>query len=70
MSRDHPFQETRSWEIGSPVDKRSGLSIVEISGWIWVIQVMEATCHKISHFGKSKIVESGFLLTRAQDFPR
>jgi hypothetical protein len=29
VSRDYPFRETGSREIGSPGDKRSGLSIVE-----------------------------------------
>jgi hypothetical protein len=68
VSRDHPLRETGSREIGSPVDKRSGLSIEEIPGWIWVVRWTEATCRKSSHFGKSGIAESGFLLTRVRDF--
>jgi hypothetical protein len=34
MSRDHPLREMGSQEIGSPIEKRSGLSIEEILGWI------------------------------------
>jgi hypothetical protein len=54
VSRDHPFRETRSREIEIPVDKRSGLSIMDIPGWIWTVHLMEATCQEISHFGKSR----------------
>jgi hypothetical protein len=69
VSRDHPFRETGSREIGSPVDKRSGLSIVEILGWIWTVRLTEATCQEITHFGKPGVGKSGVLLTRDRDFP-
>jgi hypothetical protein len=69
VSRDHPLRETRSREIRSPVEKRSGISIVEILEWICTIHLMEATCQEITHFGKPGIRKSGVLLIRDQDFP-
>jgi hypothetical protein len=69
VSRDHPIRETGSQEIGSPVDKRSGFSIVETPGWIWTVRLMEATCQEITHFRKSGVGKSGVMLTRDWGFP-
>jgi hypothetical protein len=69
VSRDHLLQETGIREIRSPVDKRSGLSIVEISGWIWTVRLTEATCQDITHFGKPGVRKLRVLLTRDRDFP-
>jgi hypothetical protein len=43
--------------------------MVETPRQIWTVRFKEATCHEISHFGKSGIVNSGVLVMRDRDFP-
>ena len=69
MSRDYPFQEIESRELGSSGDERSRLSIVETPGQIWTVRFKEAMCQEITHFGKSGVENSGVLVMRDRDFP-
>ena len=66
MLRDLPFQEIENCGIGIPVDKGSGLSMVETPEQLWTVRFKEVMCREITRLGKSGIGDSGVPLTKAQ----